>query len=125
MNKIKYAVLGGLAIVLAGCGVGQTSNSLQDQVARVEAGYNAALRVVIEARKPCVDDDLSNDNLCFIDDELYATLDEQIDRANNALDTASEYADSQDAENVKIWLDNFTDRFEPVLNVVDEVKDKL
>lgn len=125
MNKIKYAVLGGLALVVAGCGLGQTSNSLEDQVARVEAGYNAAMRVVIEARKPCVDDDPSNDDLCYIDDELYSKIDPSIDRANDALDTAAEYAEAQDEANVKEWLGNFKERFTPVLNVVDSVKDKL
>jgi len=123
MNKFGLVVAMGL--LLSACGLGASGNSLEDQVARVEAGYNAALRIVIEARRPCVDDDLTNDDRCFIDDELYETIDRAVDAADGALDKAHDYAAANDSENVGVWLNKFKEDFSSVENIVETIREKL
>jgi len=115
-------ILGVIAVsfFLFGCGL-LSETSFDDKIVRMEAAYAAVVQTLIEVRKPCVDEDPDNDDLCLIDDELYLEIDVYVDGADDALDKAKLYSDLNDDEQARNWLDEFVNQFSKLKRIADLV----
>lgn len=118
----KRLFAGAGMLLLAACALVQTENSFQDQVARLEAGYNATLTVLTDGREPCVDEIASNDDLCFIDDDTYLKIDPFVQKADEALDKAAAFADENDGDSAQLYIDNFKSYFATIKDMIADAK---
>lgn len=116
----KYIIIG-LLTIFAAC----SSVPLDTRVSQTEAAYAGVLSLLIEARKPCVDEDTSNDNLCFIDDATYIKVDLFVDATDVALNQAKlllEVGDKAGAEDyLKIILSNLAELTEIAQRIREEM----
>ena len=117
----KLLIILSTSFFLVGCAL-FSETTMDDKIARMEAAYSAVVQTLIEVRKPCVDDDPENDALCLIDDELYIKVDTYVDAADDALDKAKLYADLNDDDQARTWLDTFIDQFSKLKKISDLVR---
>jgi len=117
----------GMLVVLftvSACGLFSGEQSLSDQYSRLEAGYNATLRVLVSARQLCIEDHKNfTPELCVLDDKMALEVDKVQNKAQTALDNDKLYIEANDDGEARSWMGHFKNAFKEIKVFILKIKE--
>lgn len=110
-----------LSFLISGC---ESLNNFvnSDNMGKLEGSYTTSLKILNNFRSPCVDDDLTNDNLCLVDDDLSRSIDLYVQAGDIALDKAWEYKDSGNEDQFDFWVGVFIENINFLTDIINQIK---
>lgn len=118
---IKLLTVISLSFLVFGCAA-LTNFVNSDNMAKLEGSYTSTLKVLNNFRAPCVDEDLTNDDECLIDDDLSRSINLYVQAGDIALDKAWEYKDNGDEEQFDFWVGIFVENINFLMDITNQIR---
>ena len=109
-----------ILIMVTGCG----GATITQQVAQLEAAFTSSVSLINDARRPCK---LQGEDApgCLIKADTYTKIAPIVHGADNALDKAKDFANTNQTDQAKTWLDVVRSYLGNLDNYLDPIRKVL